>query len=167
MEAPGVDVKDEACSISFHKMLLLMYQEGGPNKMFLLTTLSWAVLSLLMMGCISNTGFLIFHNLVTIAIVLFHAKLDNLYAQCEALYNGDNQAFVEALHFRSILFIVIPNLIILLIGGTRLFCILLQRLWTLQTLSNQLQALGLKPKDKDSVPKKKEDSSAADPTVST
>lgn len=57
MEAPGVDVKDETCSISFHKMLLLMYQEGGPNKMFLLTTLSWAVLSLLMMGCISNTGF--------------------------------------------------------------------------------------------------------------
>lgn len=161
MEAPGVDVKDETCSISFYKMLVLMYQEGGPNKMFLLTTLSWATLSLLLMSCVSNTGFLIFHNLVTIVIVLFHAKLDNLYAHYEALYNGDNQAFVEALHFRSILFIVIPNLIILLIGGIRLFCVLLQRLWTLQTLSNQIQALGLRPKDEANASKKKKGSPVA------
>lgn len=160
MGGPGVNSNDEACSISFHEMLALMYQEGGPNKMFLFTTLSWTVLSLVMISCIANTGFLVFHCLVTSAIVVFHAKLDNLFAHCEALYNGDNQAFVEALHFRSILFIVIPNLIILLIGGVRLLCVLFQRLWTLQTLSNQIQALGLRPRDEETDVKKGKSSSA-------
>lgn len=160
----SVNAGDKSCSISFYEMVMLMYREGEPNKTFLLTTLSWAVFSLIMMTCISNTWFLVFHNLVTSAIVLFHDKLDNLYARYEALYNGENQAFVEALHFRSILFIVIPNLTILLIGGIRLFCILFQKIWTLQTLSNQIQALGLKPKEKETTSKNEKDSSGKDTT---
>lgn len=160
----GVNTSDESCSISFYEMLLLMYREGGPNKAFLLTTLSWAIFSLIMMSCISNTWFLVFHNLVTSAIVLFHTKLDTLYAYYEALYNGENQAFVEALHFRSIMFIVIPNLTILLIGCIRLLCILFRKIWTLQTLSDQIQALGLKPKTEEAASKKETNSSVKEMT---